>query len=104
MLEHDAEDRSTKPAHSSTASTMLPLDLFIHPQIYPGSKKSHFRALHKATDIPYAQMLFFDDEMRNRDVESLGVVMWHVPRGLSIAEMDKGVKAWRNRVGDVEET
>ena len=36
------------------------------------SKLKHFRALHERTGIPYTDMLFFDDESRNAEVEILG--------------------------------
>ncbi|EAL19525.1 hypothetical protein CNBG4720 [Cryptococcus deneoformans B-3501A] len=48
-------------------------------EIYPGSKLRHFREIHRKTGIPYEQMLFFDDEHRNFEVESLGVTMQLVP-------------------------
>jgi len=40
-------------------------------------------------------MLFFDDEVRNRNVESLGVVMCLVRDGVTRAEVDRGVWEWR---------
>jgi magnesium-dependent phosphatase 1 len=36
------------------------------------SKLKHFKALHERTGIPYTDMLFFDDELRNIEVEKLG--------------------------------
>lgn len=53
-------------------------------------------------------MLFFDDESRNRNVESLGVVMWLVRDGVTWGEVEDGVRSWRKRTGrtknkDVEE-
>lgn len=47
-------------------------------EIYPSSKIKHFTALTNKTGIPCNQMLFFDDEWRNREVESLGVHFVHV--------------------------
>lgn len=44
-------------------------------------------------------MLFFDDERRNLNVESLGVVMRLVLNGVSATEVDEGVQAWRDRKG-----
>lgn len=38
----------------------------------PGSKLRHFKSIHKKTGIAYADMLFFDDESRNKEVEQLG--------------------------------
>lgn len=47
----------------------------------------------------YEDMLFFDDEARNRNVEALGVVMLLVENGVSAAEVDEGVREWRRRKG-----
>lgn len=44
-------------------------------------------------------MLFFDDEVRNRNVEALGVTMWLVRDGVTMAEIDNGVREWRRRNG-----
>ncbi len=57
----------------------------------------HFAELHKESGIPYEEMLFFDDERRNRNVESLGVVMRLVLDGVNAVEVDEGVRAWRKR-------
>ncbi|KAL9067078.1 MAG: hypothetical protein Q9157_006928, partial [Trypethelium eluteriae] len=68
--------KHSSPTTSSTTSSPSPkaLSTFAHLEIYPGSKMTHFARLHAATGIPYAEMLFFDDESRNREVEKLGVV------------------------------
>lgn len=66
-------------------------------EIYPSSKIRHFEALHKRTGIPYTEMLFFDDEARNRDTESLGVTMWLVRDGVTWAEVESGIREWRRR-------
>jgi magnesium-dependent phosphatase 1 len=81
---------------SSTQSTKA-LDLFDYLQIYPGSKIRHFEKLHQQTGIAYEDMVFFDDESRNREVERLGVVMWLVRDGVSSKEIDEGVRSWRKR-------
>lgn len=45
-------------------------------------------------------MLFFDDEARNRNVETeLGVTFCLVRDGVTRDEVDKGVWAWRRRNG-----
>lgn len=66
-------------------------------EIYPGNKKSHFQRIHKNSGIPYEEMIFFDDESRNKNVEELGVVMQLVKDGVTRAEVDKGVGSWRKR-------
>jgi magnesium-dependent phosphatase 1 len=68
-------------------------------EIYPSSKIRHFEALYKRTNIPYTEMLFFDDESRNRDTETLGVTMWLVRDGVTWAEIESGIKEWRRRRG-----
>ncbi|KAJ6577624.1 magnesium-dependent phosphatase-1 [Mycena capillaripes] len=73
------------------------IELFDDLQIYPGSKLTHFRALHAKTGIPYNQMLFFDDERRNREVESLGVVFHLTPTGVDNTTFEAGVRAWNAR-------
>lgn len=48
-------------------------------QIYPGSKIRHFEQLSAAYGVPFDEMLFFDDEWRNREVETqLGVTFYHI--------------------------
>ncbi|KAK5113845.1 hypothetical protein LTR62_003229 [Meristemomyces frigidus] len=72
-------------------------DMFDYSEIYPGSKTTHFQRIHKESGIPYEEMLFFDDEARNKNVETLGVVMLLVRNGVSRHEIDKGVELWRKR-------
>ena len=80
---------------------------FVHPQIYPGSKVSHFQRIQAATkkqgkEVAFADMLFFDDEARNRNVESeLGVTFCLVQDGVTKEEVDRGVNEWRRRRGHI---
>ena len=75
------------------------LDYFDYLQIFPGDKKTHLAKIQKQSGVAYEDMLFFDDEIRNRNVESLGVVMWLVTNGLTRTEMDRGIREWRRRAG-----
>ena len=75
------------------------IEYFDHMQIFPGDKKQHFSKIQKASGVAYEEMLFFDDEVRNRNVESLGVVMCLVRDGVTRAEVDRGVREWRKRYG-----
>lgn len=68
-------------------------------QIFPGDKKQHFTKIQKSSQVAYEDMLFFDDEVRNRNVESLGVTMCLVSNGVSMGEFDRGVREWRRRRG-----
>lgn len=88
---------TTSPGPTSDSPTSS--SLITHKELYPGSKTTHFQRLHKKTGIPYAEMLFFDDESRNRNVEELGVVMQLVRDGVTRAEVDRGVREWRRRNG-----
>ncbi|KAK6593191.1 hypothetical protein ACHAQE_010608 [Botrytis cinerea] len=75
------------------------IEYFDQLEIYPGSKIAHFTKLHKSTGIAYKDMLFFDDEARNRNVESLGVKMCLVRDGVNKAEINRGIKEWRQMNG-----
>lgn len=73
------------------------IDYFDYMQIFPGNKKQHFSKINKASGVPYDEMLFFDDEDRNKNVEDLGVVMCLVRDGVTRSEVDRGVRDWRIR-------
>jgi magnesium-dependent phosphatase 1 len=84
-------------------------DFFTHPQIYPGTKTTHFRKLQSQLSkapsslgrvVPFEDMLFFDDEGRNHNVETeLGVTFALVEDGVSCKAFDNGVWEWRRRRG-----
>ena len=91
---------------SSSSSSVTPftsakraLDVFDYLQIFPGDKKRHFEKIQKQSGVAFEDMLFFDDESRNRNVEQLGVTMWLVRDGVTKAEVDNGVRAWRKKRG-----
>lgn len=73
------------------------MEFFPFRQIFPADKRLHFAELHKASGVAYEDMLFFDDERRNRNVESLGVVMRLVEDGVTFDEVDAGVRDWRRK-------
>lgn len=89
------------------------INFFTFREIYPGAKTRHFRQIQasskkmaKASDgipkdgIAFEDMLFFDDESRNRDVErELGVTFYLVRDGVTRSEIDKGVWLWRKKQG-----
>ena len=81
------------PAPSSPRA----IGIIDYMEIYPGSKTTHFAKLHKRSGLAYEEMLFFDDESRNRNVETLGVVMRLVKDGVTLHEVDQGVREWRQR-------
>ncbi|PSN73603.1 magnesium-dependent phosphatase-1 [Corynespora cassiicola Philippines] len=82
---------------STSGSSQRAIDYFDHLQIYPGSKTTHFERIHRDSGIEYEEMLFFDDESRNKNVEVLGVVMKLVRDGVTREEIDAGIRSWRKR-------
>ena len=84
---------------SASGSSSRAIDYFDHMQIYPGSKTTHFERIHRDSGIEYDEMLFFDDESRNKNVEVLGVTMQLIRDGVTRDEIDKGVQSWRKRNG-----
>jgi len=86
------------PKTKDPESQVMPaVKFFDQLEIYPGSKIAHFKQLHKKTGIPYSEMLFFDDELRNKEVESLGVTFQMVPQGLDNTCFERGLETWRER-------
>jgi magnesium-dependent phosphatase 1 len=76
------------------------LDYFDYLQIFPGKKTQHFSRIQQASSIPYEDMIFFDDEARNRNVQTeLGVTFCLVRDGMTREEVDRGVWEWRRRMG-----
>jgi magnesium-dependent phosphatase 1 len=84
---------------NASGSSGRAIDYFDHMQIYPGSKTTHFTRIQRDSGIAYDEMLFFDDESRNKNVETLGVTMWLVNQGVTRLAIDAGVKSWRTRTG-----
>ena len=58
-------------------------DFFAHHQIFPADKRRHFERLVKQSHVKAEDMLFFDDEKRNANVEEMGVTFWLVRDGLT---------------------
>lgn len=84
------------------AKAKTAISLFDHLEIYPGDKRTHFAKLQKKSGVAYDEMLFFDDESRNKNVESLGVSMQLVRDGVTRKEIDRGIEYWRERNGRKE--
>jgi magnesium-dependent phosphatase 1 len=85
------------PSNDSELGGKQALAAFDYLEMYPGSKTNHFRKLQRSSGVEFQEMLFFDDESRNRNVEELGVVMQLVRSGVSVREVDAGVERWRER-------
>jgi cold shock CspA family protein len=62
-------------------------DFFSYIEIFPGDKKAHFSNLKEMSEIPFNEMVFFDDSRDGRfgnclPVSQLGVLSVHTPNGL----------------------
>ncbi|KAF7507435.1 hypothetical protein GJ744_010494 [Endocarpon pusillum] len=103
--EKKKKKKNKSSSSSKPAKPLKALDYFTHMQIFPGSKTTHFAKIQEGTrkagdEAAFADMLFFDDEARNRNVEvELGVTFWLVRDGVTSEEVDKGVWEWRKRRG-----
>ncbi|KIJ62457.1 hypothetical protein HYDPIDRAFT_114579 [Hydnomerulius pinastri MD-312] len=83
---------------SEVAEPRPAITFFDQLEIYPGSKIKHFKKIHKDTGIPYNEMLFFDDERRNTEVQTqLGVTFVLVEEGMNWETFRKGLREWRKR-------
>ncbi|CCG84308.1 protein of unknown function [Taphrina deformans PYCC 5710] len=95
--------RTSAPDLARTALSLLTIDAspassFFDKsaiEIYPGSKLRHFKAIHQRTGVPYDEMVFFDDEKRNREVAQLGVTFVLVPNGVNKGVFQRGLEDWR---------
>lgn len=91
---------SDNPAARDARRSIRALDYFDYTQIFPGSKTQHFTRIHQASNIAYEDMLFFDDEARNRNVQNeLGVTFYLIRDGMTREEIDRGVWDWRKKLG-----
>jgi len=64
-------------------------------QIYPSwsHKVEHFQKILQGTDVPYKDMLFFDDEDRNiRSVSQLGATSILVDDGVNLRSLAQGLQ------------
>ncbi|KAJ8296062.1 Dual specificity protein kinase lkh1 [Rhodotorula toruloides] len=87
-------DDAKDPLKAKDGEKVVPaIRLFDSMEIYPGSKMEHFRQLNAKTGIPFEEMLFFDDESRNREVAKLGVTFTLVNGGVSRQLFESGLEA-----------
>ncbi|KAK4058280.1 hypothetical protein OIO90_000437 [Microbotryomycetes sp. JL221] len=82
----------------SSEGLIASINLFDTLEIYPGSKLNHFKTIHEDTGIAYDEMLFFDDESRNKEVTRLGVTFVLVRDGVNRKLFESGLEAWRKQL------
>ncbi|ORE06740.1 hypothetical protein BCV72DRAFT_178276, partial [Rhizopus microsporus var. microsporus] len=72
------------------------LEAIDYMEIYPSSKIQHFKALSEKSNIACEEMLFFDDESRNREVSKLGVHFIHVNSrtGITPTQFENALQAF----------
>ncbi|XP_050421677.1 magnesium-dependent phosphatase 1-like isoform X2 [Adelges cooleyi] len=72
------------------------LHFFTYIEVYPCKKTIHFQWLHLKSLLPYDQMIFYDDNIRNiQSVAKLGVRTYHVKnnKGISLRHLQNmGIK------------
>lgn len=70
-----AASRTFEPEWAQDLIHLLDINKYFDlKEIYPGSKVQHFQQIQNYFNIPYSEMIFFDDEYRNiEEVGRLGV-------------------------------
>ena len=79
-----AASRTYQPDWAQDLMHLLDIDKYFDlKEIYPRSKDKHFNRIRNHFEIPYDEMVFFDDEYRNiNDVSRLGVETVFVKNGI----------------------
>ncbi|XP_020893030.1 magnesium-dependent phosphatase 1 isoform X2 [Exaiptasia diaphana] len=91
--------KTTEPAVAYELIKIFEIEDFFHyKEIYPGCKVKHFKKFAESSNIPFKEMLFFDDEERNIwDINQLGVTCLHVPDGISMASFQDGLEIYSDK-------
>ena len=97
VLEPPSSSLPAVSGNGTSGGSKKAIDFFSNRQIYPGDKRTHLRRLANECGVSSEDTLFFDDETRNRNVETLGVTFWLVEDGVTRDEVDKGIREWRRR-------
>ncbi|KAH6773220.1 Haloacid dehalogenase-like hydrolase superfamily protein [Perilla frutescens var. hirtella] len=87
--------RSPTPDIANTFLDKLGIkSMFVAQEIFSSHthKTDHFQRIHRRTNIPYTEMLFFDDEDRNIDpVSNMGVTSILVGNGVNLGALRQGL-------------
>ena len=81
-----AASRTFEPDWANDLIHLFDIERFFDfKEIYPSGKIHHFRNIQNHFQVPYSEMVFFDDEYRNIDeVRQLGVKVVFVRNGINI--------------------
>ncbi|KAG6409121.1 hypothetical protein SASPL_132153 [Salvia splendens] len=87
--------RSPTPDIANTFLEKLGIkSMFVAQEIFSSwtHKTDHFQRINRRTNIPYTEMLFFDDEDRNIDaVSNMGVTSILVGNGVNLGALRQGL-------------
>lgn len=86
-----AASRTYQPDWAQDLLYLFDIDkYFDQKEIYPSSKIQHFKKIQKKWNLPFNEMVFFDDEHRNiHDVGGLGVEAVFVRNGVNSGMIQK---------------
>lgn len=78
--------RTSAPSNAMKLLNLFNICAFFHfKEIYPASKIQHMNNISRSSGIPFSDMVFFDDEMRNiHDSSSLGIKSVYIDDGIKL--------------------
>ena len=81
-----AASRTFRPDWAQELLHLFEIDVFFDlKEIFPADKTKHFKNIQNHFEIPYSEMVFFDDEYRNIEaVSRLGVETVYVKQGIHL--------------------
>lgn len=96
----EGDSKGAKGKRTKTPAGKPAKQYFDALEIYPWNKVAHMDGIRRTLAVEFEDMLFFDDEGRNANVErERGVCFWLVEDGVTRAEIDRGVGKWRKMRG-----
>lgn len=86
--------RTNEPAWARDLLSKFGILHYFNPlEIYPGSKTTHLNNISKKLNIPFEEIVFFDDEYRNiEDTGKLGVNAVLVGQGITFEMVNRHLK------------
>jgi len=86
-----AASRTFEPGWAQDLLHLFDIDKYFDcKEIYPSGKTTHLKRIRDHFEVPYSDIVFFDDEYRNiADVQQLGVESVFVKDGISYSHILK---------------